>query len=185
MEALEMAKMSADIDLRKIKAGNRKAQKALYDKYRVYLFGVANLYANSKEEAEDILQEGFYRIFKDIHSYRGEGDLRAWMRKVMVNSALMHLRKYRKWQHESTNDDDSLLAIPDNVDLSAQERANSILKLIRSLPEPQRIIFTLKGIEGYNYQEMSVRLNIKEATLRSHYMRARKKLQNILQKEFE
>jgi len=177
--------MSADINLRKIKAGNRKAQKELYDKYRIYLFGVANLYANSKEEAEDILQEGFYRIYKDIHSYRGTGELRAWMRKVMVNSALMHLRKYRKWSHQSSLEDDAILLIPDQIDLSAKERANSILELIRALPEPQRIIFTLKGIEGYNYKEISARLNIKEATLRSYYLRARKKLQVILQKEFE
>ena len=171
--------------LRKAKRGNRAAQKQLYDHYRVYLFGVAKLYANTREEAEDILLEGFYRIFKDLSTYTGSGELRAWMRKVIVNSALMYLRKHRKWQQSSVIDEERVLNIPDSFDLSSQERANSILALIRNLDEPQRIIFTLKGIEGYSYKEITERLGIKEATLRSHYMRARKNLQNILQKELE
>jgi len=173
------------IVLKRAKSGNRKAQKVLYEKYRIYLFGVANLYANTKEEAEDILLEGFYRIFKDLHTYDSRGDLRAWMRKVMVNSALMHLRKYRKWDKLRTFHDEAILNVPDNIDLAAIERARSILVLIRTLPEPQRVIFSLKGIEGYSYKEISEKLGIKEVTLRSHYSRARKILQNVLQKELE
>jgi len=173
------------IDLKKIISGDRTAQKALYDTYRVYLFGVANMYANTKEEAEDILLEAFYKIFRDLSSYNGTGDLRAWMRKVVVNSGLMYLRKHRKWKQVATLDDRASIQIPDTIDLTANHRAESILKLIRTLPEPQRIIFTLKGIEGYSYTEISERLEMKEATLRSHYLRARRSLQAILQKEFE
>lgn len=180
--------MSVKINYKRIKQiakGNRQAQKELYDLYRVYLFGVANLYADTKQEAEDILQEGFYRIFKDIGSYNQSGDIRAWMRKVVVNSALMYIRKYKKMRFADDWEDDIIKNIPTYIDFDARQRANSILSIIRTLPEPQRIIFTLKGIEGYSYKEISIKLEIKEATLRSHYLRARKKLQNVIQKEFE
>lgn len=173
------------IVLRRAKSGNRIAQKMIYEFYRSYLFGVANLYANSKEEAEDILLEGFFKIFKDLHNYNSKGELRSWMRKVMVNTALMHIRKYRKWDKFRTYQNESILNVAEEIDLSAKERAQSILNLIRSLPEPQRVIFTLKGIEGYSYKEISEQLGIKEVTLRSHYSRARKRLQNVLQKELE
>jgi len=144
--------------IKKALSGNRQAQKDLYDVYRVYLLGVASLYANSKEEAEDILLEGFYRIFKDLKSYDSRGNFRAWARKVVVNS---------------------------KIDFRAETRAQSILTLVRTLPEPQRIIFSLKGIEGYSYKEISQKLGIKEVTLRSHYIRARKRLQHILQNELD
>jgi len=180
--------MSAQLDFRLIKEvidGNRNAQKALYDSYHVYLFGVASLYSDSKHEAEDILQEGFYRIFKDISSYSGRGDIRAWMRKVMVNSALMHIRKYRKIRFVGNWEDEKIKNMPNAVDFDAKARANSILTIIRSLPEPQRIIFSLKGIEGYSYKEISEKLDMNESTLRSHYLRARKNLQIVIQKELE
>lgn len=174
------------INLAKIKSGDRPSQKKLYDAYRVYLFGVANLYSNSREEAEDILLEGFYRIFKDIGAYDGSGDLRAWMRRVMVNSALMHLRKYRSWtQKVSFGQDEKMINVPDQIDFTAAQRVDSIMIMVRALPEPQRIIFTLKGIEGYSYREISEKLGIKEPTLRSHYLRARNQLQIVLQKELK
>jgi len=132
-----------------VQSGNRDAQKALYETSKVYLLGVASLYASSKQEAEDILLEGFYRIFKDIKSY------------------------------------EALLNIPDNIDFSASERANSILAIIRTLKEPERTIFSLKGIEGYSYKEIAEKLELNESTLRSHYLRAKKKLQIILRKELE
>lgn len=165
--------------------GKRQAQRTLYSAYKAYLFGVANTYANTREEAEDILLEGFYRIFKDLKSYNSSGDLRAWMRKVVVNSALMYIRKHRKWEFQSDEESVKQLSQTEDIDFSSKERAQSILTLIRALPEPQRIIFTLKGIEGYSYKEIAVQLDIKENTLRSHYLRAKKKLQLAIVKEFE
>lgn len=163
--------------------GNQKAQKALYDHYRVYLFGVANTYANTKVEAEDILLEGFYKIFKDLKSFNYKGDVRAWMRKVVVNCALMHIRKYRKWQYASIADEAEQIPDLKSSDFSTKHRAEAILTLIRALPEPQRIIFTLKGIEGYSYKEIAERLDMNENTLRSHYARAKQKLQKYFLQE--
>ncbi len=180
-----MGKSVDRIDLHGLRKGDRMAQKQLYDLFSPYLLGVASLYSNSREEAQDILLEGFYRIFKDIGKYDGRGELRAWMRKVMVNSALMHLRKHKNWRLVSTYEQDQFAQIPDSIDFGATERAHSILTIIRSLPEPQRLIFTLKGIEGYSYAEIAERMQINESTLRSHYLRARKKLQSILKTQLD
>ena len=80
--------------------GDRKAQFKLYQQHKVYLFGICMRYGKNKAEAEDILQEGFYRIFKDLKQYSGAVPIQAWMRKVMVNSSLMYIRKYHKLQLE-------------------------------------------------------------------------------------
>lgn len=180
-----MQNSSIKILVKKAKAGDRRSQKELYDMHRVYLFGVANIYADSKDEAEDILLEGFYRIFKDLGNYNFQGPLRAWMRKVMVNSALMHLRKYKKWKDIRTYQDESIINVPDDIDFIETERVRSILAMIRTLPDPHRVIFSLKGLEGYSYKEISEKLDIKEVTLRSYYLRARKLLQEQLQKEMK
>lgn len=75
---------------------DRKAQKKLYEMYRVYLYGACMRYANNSMEAEDILQERFYRILKDLKQFKASSSLKTWMSKVMVNSALMYIRKHRK-----------------------------------------------------------------------------------------
>ena len=73
--------------------GDRKAQNRLYDQYKVKMFGICMRYASNREEAEDMLLEGFFRVFKDLHQFRNQCPLEAWIRKVMINSALMYLRK--------------------------------------------------------------------------------------------
>ncbi|GLR19278.1 RNA polymerase sigma factor [Portibacter lacus] len=157
------------------------AQRKLYEAYKVYLFGVAMRYAKNKLEAEDILQEGFLKILKDIKSWTQAGPLEAWMRKIIVNTALMHIRKYRKLVFLDL--EEQQFDIPD-VTFEENERAEVIIKMIQSLPDPYQTIFNLKALDGYSYAEISEKLNIKEATLRSHYLRARNKLQDVLQKEF-
>ncbi len=93
-------------------------------------------YAKSKVEAEDILQEGFYKILKDLKNWSGEGPIRAWMRRVMVNTALMHIRKYRKIEFGDITEvlqDDAHLA---DLSFLQKDRANAIIALIQSLPDP-------------------------------------------------
>lgn len=159
---------------------NQVAQRKLYEAHKIYLFGVAMRYAKSKNEAEDILQESFIKIFQDLKSWSQAGPLQAWMRKVVVNTALMHIRKYRKL--EFTNIDAHQINIPD-LSFDEHERAQSIITMIQSLPDPYQMIFNLKALDGFSYAEISEKLNLKESTLRSHYLRARNKLQVILQKE--
>lgn len=163
--------------------GDQTAQKYLYDKYKTYLFGVCLRYAKSKMEGEDMLQEGFVRIFKDLASWSGNGPLRAWMRKVMVNSALMHIRKYKKLKFTDVTDNEMINAQFVELDFSEMGFASGVIKMIQQLPEPYQTVFNLKAIDGYAFKEISMQLQTKESTLRSHYARARKKLKEILERE--
>lgn len=163
--------------------GDRQAQYGLYQKYKVYLFGICMRYAKSREEAEDILQEGFYRILKDLKQYSGEAPLQAWMRKVMVNSALMHLRKYHKIKYTFLENETSEHYLPADTSLVNSDRAMAIIQLIQKLPIAQQTVFNLRAIDGYSFREIAQQIEVKEATIRSHYLRARKKLQSLLKKE--
>jgi len=163
--------------------GDRKAQFDLYEQHKVYLYGVCLRYAKSKEEAQDILQEGFYKIFKNLGQYKGDGPLQAWMRKVMVNTALMHLRKYGKTIFTDLDEHTFKNVNLTDRTLLEQDRANAIIHLIQQLPSSYQTVFNLRAIEGYSFKEISQNLDINEATLRSHYLRARKYLQKLLQKE--
>jgi len=156
------------------------AQRRLYESHKVYLFGVALRYSKSKNEAEDILQEAFIKIFRDLKSWSQNGPLQAWMRKVLVNTALMHIRKYRKI--EFVNIEVQQINLPD-LSFDENERAQAIIKMIQFLPDPYQTIFNMRALDGFSYAEISKQLNLKEATLRSHYLRARNKLQQILHKE--
>lgn len=165
--------------------GNRKAQYTLYERHKTYLYGLCLRYAKTPQEAQDILQEGFFRILKDINQFSGKSTLQTWMRKVMVNSALMHIRKFRKIEF-------SVLEVEklENVKLSEDtfqimDRANAVIHLIQKLPLSYQTVFNLRAMEGYSFKEISQQLNTNEATLRSHYLRARKQLQEILNKEFK
>lgn len=164
--------------------GNRKSQYLLYEQYKTYLYGICLRYAKTPHEAQDILQEGFFRILKDIKQFSGTS-LKAWMRKVMVNSALMHIRKYRKIEF-------SVLEVEklENTKLSEdtfkiKDRANAVIHLIQQLPLSYQTVFNLRAMEGYSFKEIAQQLDANEATLRSHYLRARKQLQVILDKELK
>ncbi len=163
--------------------GDRTSQKRLYEQNKVFLFGICMRYGKSRAEAEDILQEGFFRILKDLKQYAGESSIQAWMRKVMVNSALMHIRKYHKLKFEELDERAVNSGYLSDHSLFNSDRAQSIIALIRQLPKLQQTIFNMKAMDGFSFKEMSNMLDIKEVTLRSHYHRSRTKLQALLQKE--
>ncbi len=163
--------------------GNRKAQFSLYGQYKTYLYGICLRYAKSPQEAQDILQEGFFSILRDIKQFSGQSPLRAWMRKVMVNAALMHIRKHRKIEFSALEVDklDHIHYSEDTFQI--MDRANAVIHLIQQLPVSYQTVFNLRAMEGYSFREISQQLGANEATLRSHFLRARKQLQQILNKE--
>lgn len=173
-------------DLHTIKAclkGNREAQHQLYKAYKVYLYGICMRYAKNKNEAEDMLQEGFYRILKDLHQYKGAASLKSWMTRVMINSALMHIRKYRKVHYIEFESERMENVIEADHSMLEKDRAEAIILLIRKLPIAHKTVFNLKAIDGFSYKEIATQLEMNEATVRSHYLRARKKLQELLVNE--
>ncbi len=163
---------------------DRLAQKKLYEQHKIYLFSVCMRYAKSRTEAEDMLQDAFISIFKDLHKWSGSGVLRAWMRRVTVNAALMHIRKYRKIEF-SNFEIDLIKHTKVTIDFSKIDLPNAVIRIIQQLPEPYQTVFNLRAIDEYSFKEISTKLDTNEATLRSYYLRARKKLKKVVEKELQ
>lgn len=164
------------------KKGDRKAQNQLYQTYKNMLFGVCLRYGANFQEAEDLLQEGFVKIYSDLYQYRPTGALGAWMRKVMVNVCLMHLRK-RKTFFSNIEIEQIAETYESNDDNFENYRAEALIQMIQKLPEGYRAVFNLYVIDGYNHKEIGEILNISEGTSRSQFSRAKALLRNMLEKQ--
>lgn len=153
--------------------GNRRDQELLYRRHASKLYAVCLQYCDNEEEARDILQEGFIKIFENLVNYKYEGSFEGWMRKIIVNTAL---EKFRSKHHLYRVDDIDQIpepdAGPDNEDYSGLE-AIDLMEIIRELPPKYRMVFNLFAIEGYSHKEISKMINISEGTSKSNLARAR------------
>jgi len=160
--------------------GNRDCQKALYEKYKVPLFRVCLRYAKDRMEAEDMLQKGFIKIFSDLHQFKATGALGGWMKKVMVNTALQHIRKYKKQQ--STVDLEYISnEYPQEEMAHTNLNVQELTKLIQKLPPGYRTVFNLYVIEGYAHREIAELLDINENTSKSQLSKAKSTLRRMLE----
>ena len=156
---------------------NRESQKILYDRYKTVMLGVCYRYTKSVQDAEDILQEGFIKVFTKLKQYKQDGELGAWIRRIMVTTAINHLRKKASLREEFSNSISDLhLVSNDNPEilLNAKELAD----LIRQLPMGYQTIFNLHAVEGFSHPEIGDMLGITDSTSRSQYTRARVMLLN-------
>jgi len=158
---------------------DRKAQQALYDKYSGRMMAVCLRYVKDTEDARDLLQEGFIKLFMNIHRYTGDGLFDGWVRKIFVNCALERLRQQDVLRNADDIDETDYADIPDESTVS-QLSADEIMVYVRSLPDGFRTVFNMFAIEGYSHKEIGEKLNITESTSRSQYMRARKLLQKMI-----
>ena len=149
--------------------GDRKAQHSLYTIFSSRMYGVCLRYYPNPEVARDILQDGFIKVFENIRSFRFEGSLEGWIRRIMVNTALEYHRKKKDEKYISIDDASSL--IDDNINLYSDYKI--LLSIVSSLPKQYRLVFNLYAIEGYNHAEIASLLNITESTSKSNYSRAR------------
>ena len=158
------------------------AQKELYDFFAGPMLGVCYRYTKSIADAEDVLQEGFVKVFRNLHQYKHEGELGGWIRRIMVTTAINYLKKNSRYQTEMIYTDDYLHAVTNEhpeIRMSAKELA----ELIRQLPTGYQTIFNLHAVEGYSHVEIGEILGIHEGTSRSQYARARGLLINWLEKK--
>jgi RNA polymerase sigma-70 factor (ECF subfamily) len=160
-------------------AGRADSQELLYRRYASKMFGVCLRYAKNKMEAEDILQEGFVKVFQYLKSFRYDGSLEGWVRRIMVNTAINYYKSNIKYLQtlnidDCTNEQTASVEAADNISLK------TLLNLIQKLPEGYRMVFNLYVIEGYSHKEIANMLNISENTSKSQLSRARKVLQNKL-----
>lgn len=155
------------------------AQKALFEKFSRKMMGVCLRYAERTEEAEDMLQNGFIRVFEKIETFRGEGSLEGWVRKIVVNESLSWLRK-NKMEKMNLDIEDAKYMLPGNNHVSETVNEKDLLKMIQKLPTGFRTVFNMYAIEGYSHKEIGELLGISEGTSKSQYSRAKVHLQHML-----
>lgn len=156
---------------------NRDAQRRLYEKFAPTMLGVCMRYANSKEEAEDVMMDGFMGVFKNISTYRGESSLDSWIRSIMVKTAISHFRAEKKHLMNDSLDDkeDSLMPISEREEsIFTRLEAKQVLEIVAKMPEDLRVIFNLRLVEEYSFKEIAEELEKNENTVRVYYQRARK-----------
>ena len=156
------------------------AQKQLYHLFANSMLGICYRYTKSMADAEDVLQEGFVKVFKNLHQYKFEGELGGWIRRIMVTTAINYLKKNSKYQSELLFETEHLHAVTDDhpeIKLQAKELAD----LIRQLPPGYQTIFNMHAVEGYTHVQIGEMLGIHEGTSRSQYSRARALLINWIE----
>lgn len=146
-------------------------QRQLYERFAAKMLGVCYRYGRSREEAEDMMQEGFIKVFQKIGKYNDKGSLEGWIRRLMVNNAIDLLRKQKHYSQQLEINE----AITEEVAEDALDHleVEFLYRIIQALPAGYRAIFNLYGIEGYSHAEIAAQLNISESTSRSQYTRAR------------
>lgn len=161
-------------------AGDREAQKCLYERHAPKMLGVCRQYVKDVHFAEDVMINGFVKVFKHLESFRFDGSFEGWIRRIMVRESISHLRK-----QQFVVFDDALFestASPGTTTSSELDVAH-IQDLIDGLPEGYRAVFVLFAIEGYSHTEIAKMLNISEGTSRSQLFKSRKMLKDKLRKQ--
>lgn len=146
------------------------------------LLGVCNRYAQSIEEAEDVMQEGFVKIFLNINEFKGDGSLVAWMRRIMINTAITYYHRMRKHRYHDDLDDVRESKMSDNNWSESEFTKEELYNVIHRMPDGYRMVFNLYAVEGYKHREIAEILEIDENTSKSQYSRARRWLQERLLK---
>ena len=164
-------------------AGDIKSQRALYDEYKKPMFRVCLRYASCREDAEDFLQDGFIKIFKDLHQFRQQGPLGAWMRKVMINTVLQHFRKQKNLiSHVDVN---SLSERhKEDEQITSGMDAEILTRYIQQLPVGYRVVFNMYVVEGYPHKDIAQTLGISIGTSKSQLSKAKAMLREQLKGVF-
>jgi len=160
--------------------GRSSAQQRLFDSYSRMLLGVCRRYATNLEEAEDILQEGFVKIFLNIKEFKGDGLLVAWMRRIMINTAITYYHKMRKHRYHDDLEEVRESKFEDHPWEDADFTREELYDVIQRMPDGYRMVFNLYAVEGYKHREIAEIMNIDENTSKSQYSRARRWLQERL-----
>lgn len=162
---------------------DRLAQKYLYQRYFGKMLGICMRYAGSRDEAEEILNTGFFKVFKSINNFKGSGSLAGWIAKVILYTAIDYARSqatYKKRMNFNTVKEGS--TSNDGLQNLAVE---AIFQTIQQLPVATRTVFSMYAIEGFTHKEIAKKLNISQGTSKWHLSEARKKLKHLLSTENE
>ena len=156
------------------------AQKLLFDRFSRIMMTVCLRYAQDTLEAQDIMQDGFIKVFNSLDKFHHDGSLEGWVKRIMINTALDAYRRNKKRRNALELDDENAMEISDQENVLGDISIKFLLKLIQDLPEGYRMVFNMFAIEGYSHKEIAKELNISVNTSKSQYSRARSYLQKML-----
>jgi RNA polymerase sigma-70 factor (ECF subfamily) len=158
---------------------NAAAQEAFYNRFSPRMLGVCYRFAKNREDAEDMLQDGFIKVFTQLHQYRNEGALEGWIRRIIVHTCINTLKKNKKFSESVDIIHANSIFIREDMIPSIMQ-AKQVVECIRMLPLGYRTVLNLYAIEGFSHREIGNLLEIEESTSRSQYTRAKAMLEEIL-----
>ncbi len=158
------------------------AQRELYNRYSPKMLAVCYRFAHKREDAEDMMQEGFIKVFSQMHTFQNKGAFEGWIRRIMVHTCINNLKKNKRF-NESVD-----IAYANSIQVREESvpsivQAKQVVECIRLLPIGYRTVLNLYAIEGYSHKEIADMLDIEESTSRSQYTRAKQMLEEILIKK--
>lgn len=163
-----------------LRRGEAKAHKVVYERFSGKMMTVCTRYCANRADAEEVMLDGFMRVFEKIDQFREDGSFEGWIRRIMVTESLMFLRKSKQWRHELPLED--VTEEPNYDWADASLNADELLRMVGQLSEGYRTVFNLYAIEGYSHAEIADTLGISEGTSKSQLSRARALLQTQLKK---
>lgn len=161
-----------------LQKGDAKAQRFLYERYAGAMMGACLRYLKNEMDAEEVLVNGFMKVYQHIGSFENKGSFEGWVRRIMVNEALQHLRK-KEPLHMAIEKEHNYL-VSENATADSDMTAEEMMEMLHDLPAGYRAVFNLYAIEGYSHKEIADMLNITEGTSKSQLSKARAMLQRML-----
>jgi len=169
---LDKQNMSEEEMIKGCLKNNPLAQRTLYNKLGPKMMGVCLRYMTNMEEAQDVLQDGFVKVFDKLGAYSGAGSFEGWTRRIFVNTALDAIRKNKKLKHQTQIDDVSF-ALKSNDFIFETLVAEDLLRVLQDLPLGYKTVFNLYAIEGYSHKEIAKKMNVTVSTSKSQFSRAK------------
>jgi RNA polymerase sigma factor (sigma-70 family) len=158
------------------------AQRELYNRFSPKMLAVCYRFAHNREDAEDMLQEAFIKVFSQIHTFQNKGAFEGWIRRIIVHTCINHLKKNKRFNESVDIINASGIQVREES-IPSIVQAKQIVECIRLLPIGYRTVLNLYAIEGYSHKEIAEMLDIEESTSRSQYTRAKQMLEEILLKK--
>lgn len=164
--------MSDSTLIQKCLKGDPRSQRTLFEKYAPKMYTVCLRYAKDSDEAQDILQDAFIKVFAKLDSFDGNGSFEGWIRRITVNTALDLIRKNVKFQDNASIENEGY-KLEQNTFHDSHLEEKDLMNLIAKMPEGYKVVFNMFAIEGYSHKEIAEELKISENTSKSQYSRAR------------
>jgi RNA polymerase sigma-70 factor (ECF subfamily) len=171
-------RMNDDLIIEGCMQNNPVAQRELYNRYSPKMLAVCYRFAPSREDAEDMLQEGFIKVFSQIHSFQHKGSFEGWIRRIIVHSCINILKRNKRFNDSVDLEEAMQTGVKETIPSIIQ--AKQVVECIRLLPLGYRTVLNLYAIEGYSHKEIAEIMDIEESTSRSQYTRAKNMLEQIL-----